>query len=227
MTHTLPQLGYEYNALEPFIDEQTMRIHHTKHHQAYVDKLNAALQSHPQLAQKSVKELVCELNSLPKDIQTSIENNGGGHLNHCFFWEILKKDVPFGGAIADAINKKFKSFDKFKEEFSSEALGRFGSGWAWLVLSKGKLKIVSTQNQESPLTAGKIPLLCIDVWEHAYYLKYQNKRADYVNAFFSVINWEKVNENFEAAKSQAAIELSKPVDQKEEVKVEEVQVPTN
>ncbi len=222
MTHTLPQLGYEYNALEPFIDEQTMRIHHTKHHQAYVDKLNAALESHPQLAQKSVKELVCEVYSLPKDIRTAVENHGGGHLNHSFFWQILKKDVPFSGSIADAINKKFKSFDKFKEEFSSEALGRFGSGWAWLVLSKGKLKIVSTANQESPLTAGKIPLLGIDVWEHAYYLKYQNKRAEYVNAFFSVINWEKVNEHFESAKSAVSLELPKL-----EVQKEDVQTPTN
>lgn len=201
MTHTLPQLPYEYNALEPFIDEQTMRIHHTKHHQAYVDKLNAALQNFPDFQSKTVEELVTNLKSLPKDVQTAVENHGGGHLNHSFFWQILKKDVSQTGEVFDAITKKFKGFDKFKEQFTAEAMGRFGSGWAWLVLSKGKLKIVNTLNQESPLTKGQAPLLGLDVWEHAYYLKYQNRRAEYVAAFFNIINWDTVNALFVAAKN--------------------------
>ncbi|MBI4140789.1 superoxide dismutase [Candidatus Woesearchaeota archaeon] len=202
MTHTLPQLGYEYNALEPFIDEQTMRVHHTKHHQAYVDKLNAALQNFPDIQGKTAEELVTNLKSLPKEVQEAVENHGGGHVNHSFFWQILKKDVQQAGAVVDAITKKFKSVDKFKEQFTAKALNRFGSGWAWLVLSKGKLKIVSTANQESPLTKGQTPLLGIDVWEHAYYKKYEWRRAEYVAAFFSVVNWEKVNEHFEKAKAQ-------------------------
>lgn len=209
MTHLLPALTYEYNALEPFIDEQTMRIHHDKHHQAYVDKLNGALQNFPDLQQKTVEELVANLKSLPKDVQEAVQNFGSGHLNHSFFWQILKKDVQPAGAVVDAITKKFKSFDKFKEEFTKEAASLFGSGWTWLVLSKGKLKIVSTPNQDSPLTAGKILLLGLDVWEHAYYLKYQNKRAEYINAFFSIINWGKVNELFEKAKT--VVEQAPPV----------------
>jgi len=215
MVHTLPQLPYEYNALEPFIDEQTMRIHHTKHHQAYVDKLNSALQNFPDLQKKSVEELLTNFKSLPKDVQTAVQNHGGGHLNHSFFWQLLKKDAgqPVG-EIADVLNKKFKGFERFKEKFSAEALARFGSGWAWLVLDDGKLKITSTKNQDSPLIKGQTPLLGIDVWEHAYYLKYQNRRAEYVAAFFNVINWGKVNELFVKAKAQMPVaEVSEPVPQ--------------
>ena len=200
MAHTLPQLGYEYNALEPYFDEQTMRIHHSKHHQTYVDKLNAALQNFPDLQQKSVEELVKELKSLPKDVRDAVQNFGGGHLNHSFFWQLLKKDIQPSGAVVDAVNKKFKSFEKFKEEFTKKASYLFGSGWTWLVLSKGKLKIVNTANQDSPTTKGQIPLLGLDVWEHAYYLKYQNRRAEFIAAFFNVINWQKVNELFEKSK---------------------------
>lgn len=200
MTHTLPELGYAYDALEPHIDKQTMEIHHTKHHKGYVDKLNVALEGHDNLKEKSVDQLVIDLNSLPPEIKTAVENNGGGHVNHSFFWPILKKDVQLGGEIAEAINAKFGSFDKFKEEFSKAAATRFGSGWAWLVVNNGQLEIMSTANQESPLTDGKIPVLGLDVWEHAYYLKYQNRRPEYVEAFFNVINWDKVNEHFAKAK---------------------------
>ena len=202
MTHTLPQLQFEYNALEPYMDEQTVRIHHGKHHQTYVDKLNAVLQNHAELQNLSVEEIVKTAKTLPKDVREGVINFGGGHLNHSFFWQILKKDVPLSGAIAEAINKKFKSFDRFKEQFSAESASLFGSGWTWLVLKKGKLKIVSTANQESPLSKGQSPLLVIDVWEHAYYLRYQNRRAEYISNFFNLINWEKVNELLEKAKSQ-------------------------
>lgn len=200
MPHSIPELGYSYDALEPFIDAQTMEIHHTKHHASYCKKLNAALESHPELQTKTVQELVSDLNAMPEDIRTAVRNHGGGHANHSFFWPILKKDQKFGGEIADAITKEFGSFDKFKEIFSATAGGVFGSGWAWLALSSGKLEIVGTPNQDSPLSQGKRPLIGIDVWEHAYYLKYQNKRPDYVAAFFNVINWEKVNELYLAAK---------------------------
>ncbi|MBI2173016.1 MAG: superoxide dismutase [Candidatus Aenigmarchaeota archaeon] len=198
--HVLPQLPYGYNALEPFIDEQTMRIHHTKHHQAYIDKLNAALEGHDALKQKSVEELVSDLNSVPESIRTAVRNHGGGHANHSFFWDILKKDVKCEGEVLGAIEKRFGSFDKFKEEFTNAAMGRFGSGWAWLISHNGKLDIMSTANQDSPLSEGKTPLLGIDVWEHAFYLKYQSRRNEYVAAFFNVINWDKVNEHFAAAK---------------------------
>lgn len=199
MTHTLPQLPFEYNALEPYMDEQTVRIHHGKHHQTYVDKLNAVLQNHPELQQKTVEELLVGLKTLPKEIREGVQNFGGGHLNHSFFWQVLKKDVQLSGPIADAINKKFKSFDKFKEEFSKNAASLFGSGWTWLVLNKSKLKIVNTANQESPLQKGQTPLLVIDVWEHAYYLKYQNKRAEFINNFFNIVNWEEVNKKYTEA----------------------------
>ena len=204
MPHSLPSLPYAYNALEPFIDEATMRIHHTKHHQAYVDKLNAALEKFPELQKKSVEELLMDLNFVPEEIRTAVRNNGGGHANHSFFWPLMrpgKEDNSPNGKIAEEIQKAFGSFEKFREEFSAAALGRFGSGWAWLVLSKGKLEIYSTANQDSPISEGKTPLLCIDVWEHAYYLKYQNRRADYAQAFFSIINWEKVEENFKKPKA--------------------------
>ncbi len=200
MKHELPKLEFEYNALEPFIDAKTMEIHHSKHHQGYVNKLNKALENHSELQEKTLKELIVEVNVLPEKIRTAVKNNGGGVINHNFFWTILKKDVEFKGEIAEAITEKFGSFEKFKEEFSSAAATLFGSGWVWLVLNNGELEIMQTKNQDSPLTEGKIPLLVLDVWEHSYYLKYQNKRPDYIKAFFSVINWEKVNENFLNAK---------------------------
>ncbi|NLN26816.1 MAG: superoxide dismutase [Firmicutes bacterium] len=204
MAHTLPALPYPHDALEPHIDAQTMEIHHGKHHAAYVNNLNAALEKAPELKDKSVEELIADLDSVPEAIRTAVRNNGGGHANHSLFWEILS---PNGGGtptgeIAEAINKAFGSFDKFKEEFSAAAAGRFGSGWAWLVLKKdGELAIYSTPNQDSPIMQGDTPLLGLDVWEHAYYLKYQNRRPEYIAAFWNVVNWDKVNELYKAAKA--------------------------
>ena len=189
----LPKLRYEYNALEPYIDEQTMRIHHTKHHQAYTDNFNKAIQG-TNLENKDAEDIIKELNKVPDNIKTTVKNNSGGYVNHKLFWQILKKDVKLKGEIEREITKNFGSFDKFKEEFSNAAMTQFGSGWAWLVVNKGKLEIMKTPNQDNPLTEGKTPILCLDVWEHAYYLKYQNKRAEYVNNFFNIINWDKVNE---------------------------------
>ena len=200
MPFTLPSLPYAYDALEPYFDAQTMTIHHSKHHQTYVDKLNAAVASHPDLQAKPVEQLVRELTTIPEAIRTAVRNHGGGTANHNMFWQILKKDVKFAGPVADAITKRFGGFDKFKEQFSAAAANVFGSGWAWLVVSDGQLEIMSTPNQDSPLTAGKSPILTLDVWEHAYYLKYQNKRPDYIAAFFNVINWETVNDYFKSAK---------------------------
>lgn len=204
MAHTLPELPYAHNALEPHIDAQTMEIHHGKHHQAYVNNLNAALEKAPELQNKSVEELIADLDSVPEEIRTAVRNNGGGHANHALFWQILS---PNGGGeptgeIAEAINKTFGSFDKFKEEFAAAAAGRFGSGWAWLVVNKaGELAVYSTPNQDSPIMQGDTPLLGLDVWEHAYYLKYQNRRPDYIAAFWNVVNWDKVNELYKAAKA--------------------------
>jgi Fe-Mn family superoxide dismutase len=195
MTHSLPSLPYSYDALEPYIDEQTMRIHHTKHHQTYVDKLNAALEGHEALQRKSVEDLLKDLNAVPEKIRTAVRNHGGGHANHSFFWPSLKKGVGFKGDVADLVKKGFGSFDTFKEKFSSAAALLFGSGWAWLVLKDGKPEIVTTPNQDNPLSQGKTPILGIDVWEHAYYLKYQNRRPEYIEAFFNVIDWEAVNKN--------------------------------
>jgi len=195
--YTLPKLPYSFDALEPFIDARTMEIHYTKHHQGYVDKLNAAVKGRPELEKMDVQELVNNLNNVPEAIRIAVRNNGGGHLNHSFFWPIMKKGVKMRGKIAEAINRDFGSFEKFREEFSNAAAGRFGSGWAWLVVSKGKLEVMSTANQDSPVSEGKKPVLGIDVWEHAYYLKYQNRRPEYIEAFFSVINWDRVNEHFE------------------------------
>ncbi len=192
--HSLPELGYGYDALEPYIDAKTMEIHHTKHHQAYINKLNAALEKHPDLQDRSVEDLLRDLNKIPEDIRTAVRNHGGGHANHSFFWPLLKKDVKLGGPIADKIKETFGGFDQFKEKFSAAAGGRFGSGWAWLVMGKKGLEITSTANQDSPLIEGLTPLVGIDVWEHAYYLKYQNRRPEYVEAFFNVINWDRVNE---------------------------------
>jgi superoxide dismutase, Fe-Mn family len=200
MAFTLPKIEYAYDALEPFIDARTMEIHHTKHHQTYVDKLNAAVKGNAALENLTVEQLVHDLNQVPENIRTAVRNHGGGHVNHSFFWPTLKKGVKAGGPVIDAITKKFGSVDKFKEEFSSAAALLFGSGWAWLVASKGDLAITTTPNQDSPISQGKTPILGIDLWEHAYYLSYQNRRPDYIAAFFSVINWDKVNEHFKAAR---------------------------
>jgi len=198
--HTLPKLPYEYDSLEPFFDKETMQLHHAKHHQAYIDKLNAALQSHPDLQKKPVEELLKNISKIPQEIKTAIQNHGGGHFNHSFWWPMLKKGTKFSGDVAKAIEKEFGSYDKFKEQLTSAALGRFGSGWAWLVLNKGKLEITSTPNQDCPLSEGKIPILGVDVWEHSYYLKHKSNRANYVQDFFNVINWEQVNKSFKRSK---------------------------
>jgi len=202
LAYELPELPYDYNALEPHIDEQTMQIHHDKHHGTYVSKVNAALEGHAELSNKSIEDLLSNLNAIPENIRTAVRNNGGGHMNHTLFWQLLSPNgggTPTG-AIANAINAEFGSFESFKNKFSDEAVGRFGSGWAWLVVDNGKLKITSTPNQDTPLSEGKTPILGLDVWEHAYYLKYQNRRPEYINAFFNVVNWDEVNKRFEAAK---------------------------
>ena len=201
MTYTLPDLPYAYDALEPCIDEETMHLHHDKHHNTYVTNLNAAIEKHPELGEKTVEELLADFSSVPEDIQTAVRNNGGGHANHTFFWEILGPNAGGEptGAIKEAIEETFGSFEDFKEEFKTAATGRFGSGWAWLVVKDGKLAITSTANQDSPLMDGQTPVLGLDVWEHAYYLKYKNVRPDYINAFWSVANWDKVNEYFAKA----------------------------
>ena len=200
MAHELKPLPYDYDALEPYIDKETMQIHHDKHHKTYIDKLNTALEKHSDLKKKPVEELLMNLDSIPEDIKQAVINHGGGTFNHNFFWETLKKDVKEKGKILDEIKKTFDSYEKFKKQFSDAALNLFGSGWVWLVLDKKKLKIVQTKNQNSPISDRFAPLIGIDVWEHAYYLKYQNKRADYVEAFFHLINWEKVEELFLKAK---------------------------
>ena len=195
MAHELPPLPYKHDALEPHIDATTMQIHHGKHHAAYVTNLNAALEKHPALQGKSVDDLVKTIDTVPEDIRTAVRNNGGGHINHTMFWQIMGPRAGGAptGAIADAIAGAFGSFDAFKDLFSKAAMGRFGSGWAWLVEKDGKLSIESTANQDSPLMEGKWPVFGIDVWEHAYYLKYQNRRADYVGAWWAVVNWTEIN----------------------------------
>ena len=199
MAHTLPPLPYPTDALEPHIDKQTMEIHHGKHHNAYVTNLNAALEKAPELASKSLEDLVKGINSVPEAIRTAVRNNGGGHLNHSMFWQIMapKAGGAPTGAIADAITSSFGSFDKLKEEFKKAAVGRFGSGWAWVISSGGKLVIESTPNQDNPLMDGKsAPILGLDVWEHAYYLKYQNRRPDYIGAWWNVVNWQEAEKRF-------------------------------
>ena len=198
MAHSVPPLPYDYNALEPHIDEQTMRIHHDKHHGAYVTNLNAALEKHPELQNRSTEDLLKSINSIPEDIRTAIRNNGGGDANHTMFWEIMgpgKGGAPTG-PIADAIKSAFGSFDTFKTQMNDAGAKRFGSGWAWLIDAGGKLAIESTANQDSPIMEGKRPILGVDVWEHAYYLKYQNRRPDYLAAWWNVINWDAVNKRF-------------------------------
>jgi Fe-Mn family superoxide dismutase len=198
MSHQLPALPYDFAALEPHIDAQTMQIHHGKHHAAYVNNLNAALEKHPALAGKSAEDLIRDLSSVPDDIRTAVRNNGGGHVNHTMFWEIMgpgKGGAPTG-AIGEAITSTFGSFDSFKEQVNKAGVGRFGSGWAWLVDVGGKLAIESTANQDNPIMEGKKAILGVDVWEHAYYLKYQNRRPDYLAAWWNVVNWDAVNKRF-------------------------------
>jgi superoxide dismutase, Fe-Mn family len=195
MPHQLPALPYGFDALEPHIDAQTMQIHHGKHHQTYVNNLNAALEKYPNLQGKSIEELLKDINSIPEDIRTAVRNNGGGHVNHTMFWQIMGPGTGGAptGAIADVISSTFGGFDAFKEQLTKAAVGRFGSGWAWLTKSGGNFAIESTANQDSPLMEGKTPVLGIDVWEHAYYLKYQNRRPDYIGAWWNVVNWAEVN----------------------------------
>jgi superoxide dismutase, Fe-Mn family len=195
MAYSLPPLPYAFDALEPHIDKQTMEIHHGKHHQAYINNLNAALEKHPHLQSKSVEDLIRHINTVPEDIRTAVRNNGGGHANHSMFWQIMGPHAGGAptGAIADAITGSFGSFDAFKEQFAKAGVGRFGSGWAWVVEHAGKLAIESTPNQDSPLMEGKKAIFGLDVWEHAYYLKYQNRRPDYIGAWWHVVNWAEIN----------------------------------
>lgn len=202
MVFTLPDLPYAYDALEPHIDTATMHLHHEKHHASYVTNANAALEKHEDLAAKSLTDLLKDIDAVPEDIRTAVRNNAGGHANHSLFWEVLS---PNGGgeptgAVKDAIEETFGNFDDFKEKFATAATSRFGSGWAWLVLADGKLEVTSTPNQDSPLMNGQTPILGLDVWEHAYYLNYKNVRADYVKAFWNLVNWDEVNKRLEAAK---------------------------
>jgi superoxide dismutase, Fe-Mn family len=203
MAHELPKLQFSYDALEPFMDAKTIEIHYTKHHQAYLDNLNKALAKHPELAEKPVDELLDDINKIPEDIKQAVINHGGGYWNHSFFWSILKKDTLPKGELLQAIDNDLGSFSDFKEQFRNAALTQFGSGWAWLVLNKEqKLEIMKTSNQDNPISQGKIPLLVIDVWEHAYYLKYKNLRADYIDNFFEIINWDQVAKYYEEAKNE-------------------------
>ena len=198
MAFELPALPYAYDALEPVIDADTMRFHHDKHHATYVANLNKALEAHPELFERSVEFLIAHLNHLPEDIKGAVRNNGGGTYNHTLFWEMMAPEgqTAFAGPVADKIKETFGSYEEFKKQFAAAAAGRFGSGWAWLVADGDKLEILSTANQDNPLTEGKRPLLCLDVWEHAYYLKYQNRRVDYINEWFRIINWDFVNEQY-------------------------------
>ena len=202
MAFTLPALPYAYDALTPYIDEETMHLHHEKHHNAYITNANAALEKHPELADKTIEELLADLNSIPEDIRTAVRNNGGGHANHNLFWTVLAPNAGGEptGAVKDGIEEAFGSFDAMKEKFSAAAAGRFGSGWAWLVVSDGKLEITSTPNQDSPISEGKTPILGLDVWEHAYYLNYKNVRPEYIKAFWNLVNWDEVNRRLAAAK---------------------------
>lgn len=199
MAFELPALPYAFNALEPHIDARTMEIHHGKHHQAYTTNLNNALANHPNLQSKSIEELLSDLNAIPEDIRTAVRNNGGGYANHNLFWEILSPTASSpSSALAAAIDSAFGSFDAFKEAFAKAAATRFGSGWAWLVVDGGTLTVTSTPNQDTPVMEGKTPILGLDVWEHAYYLNYQNRRPDYIAAFWNIVNWAKVSELYAA-----------------------------
>ena len=201
-SYNLPDLPYDHSALEPHIDARTMEIHHGKHHKTYVDKLNAAIEGHDELKMDSIDELMRNFNKVPADIQTPVRNNGGGHANHSLFWTVMSPDgggKP-SGDLAGAIDNAFGSFDDFQTKFSDAGVNRFGSGWAWLIVDGGKLDVISTPNQDSPLMDGKTPILGLDVWEHAYYLKYQNVRPDYIKAWWNVVNWDEVTKRFEAAR---------------------------
>jgi superoxide dismutase, Fe-Mn family len=202
MAFELPQLPYAYDALEPHIEKETINIHHTKHHNTYVTNLNNALEGNEELLSKTVEEVVANLDAVPEAARTAVRNNGGGHANHSLFWQVIS---PNGGGeptgeLAEAINSKFGGFEGFKEEFSKAATTRFGSGWAWLVVNNGELEVTSTPNQDSPLMEGKTPILGLDVWEHAYYLNYQNRRPEYIGAFWNVVNWEEVSKRYTSAK---------------------------
>ncbi len=204
MAYELPPLPYDYAALEPYIDEATMKLHHDKHHQTYVTNLNGAVEKHPDLGKKTPEELLEDLSSVPDDVRAVVRNNGGGHVNHTMFWQIMK---PNGGGepmgeIADQIKTDFGSFEDFKKLFNETTAKQFGSGWGWLVFDGGKLKIVTTPNQDNPISQGQYPILGNDVWEHAYYLKYQNKRPDYLAAWWNVVNWDEVNKRFATAKQR-------------------------
>jgi Fe-Mn family superoxide dismutase len=201
MAFELPPLPYAHKALEPHIDEQTMQIHHGKHHAAYVANLNKALEGHPGLQGKTIEALLADLSAIPEAIRGAVRNNGGGHANHTLFWSIMgpgSGGAPTGG-IADAITTTFGSFDSFKEKINTAGATRFGSGWSWLVVNKGKLEVMSTPNQDSPLSEGKTPILGVDVWEHAYYLKYQNRRPDYLQAWWNTVSWKAVDARFKTA----------------------------
>jgi len=195
VAHQLPPLPYDFAALEPHIDAQTMQIHHDKHHAAYVNNLNAALEKHPDLQSKSVEDLLRDINKVPEDIRTAVRNNGGGHMNHTMFWQIMRPNAGGSpsGALGDAIKAGFGSFDAFKDQFAKAGVGRFGSGWAWLITDGGKLSIESTANQDNPIMEGKKAVLGLDVWEHAYYLKYQNRRPDYIAAWWNTVSWSEVS----------------------------------
>lgn len=202
MTYQLPALPYAYEALEPYIDVETMHLHHEKHHNAYVTNLNAAIEKHPELGEKSIEELIANMDAIPEDIRTAVRNNGGGHANHTFFWNIMAPNAggePVG-ELKEAIEGTFGSFEAFQEKFKAAAAARFGSGWAWLALKDGKLEVISTPNQDSPIMDGGVPIIGIDVWEHAYYLKYKNLRPSYVDAFWNLVDWNKANEIFVSAK---------------------------
>ena len=202
MAYTLPELPYAYDALEPHIDAKTMEIHHTKHHQAYINKVNAAIEGKSDLESKSIEDLMSDLAAVPEDIRGAVRNNGGGTANHNLFWTVMSPNgggAP-SGELGDAINSTFGSFDEFKSKFADAAATRFGSGWAWLSVDSGKLVVESTPNQDTPLSEGRTPILGLDVWEHAYYLNYQNKRPDYITAFWNVVNWDEVSRRYAAAK---------------------------
>lgn len=202
MIHELPKLNYSFDALEPYLDARTLEIHYSKHHQAYVNKLNEALKNYSGLQLKTLDELLISLDSIPAKIKKAVRNNGGGHWNHSFFWSVMGRNNggELKGGVAQAIKNKFKTLDKLKEKFSAEAGAFFGSGWTWLVIDKkDNLKIISTQGHDNPITKGLKPLLVIDVWEHAYYLKYQNRRAEYISAWWNVVNWDEVEVNYQKA----------------------------
>jgi Fe-Mn family superoxide dismutase len=202
--HVLPRLPYDFGALEPYIDAQTMQIHHGKHHQAYITNLNNALNKHPEIAGESVETLLRRISTVPEDIRTAVRNNGGGHHNHSLFWTVMAPAGKGGGGeptgkLGDAIRRTFGEFAKFKEQLSNAATGQFGSGWSWLTVANGKLEVAGRPNQDSPLMDNKVPILGLDVWEHAYYLKYQNRRPEYVTAWWNLVNWQEVARRYEAA----------------------------